>query len=184
MDTPTPVQVRERSRLLRARYPEPAAGGDESPDLLTAITDAAVLVATWTGRLIAPADVGEEVPAGLVPVALRAVARMAERVDEATASAEASKTAGGKRLRSISAGPWSESYFAPGELAMKNGVAAVTGDAVLDGLLWALMTEDAREQWFALTSGVQAPAGGVTSFDYRRMGGTAGLRLGSGPDGW
>lgn len=128
MLTPSADEVRARSKLLTQRYPEPAGTFDPVDEFGAAILDGAALVAVWTGRLIAPVDDGEEVPAGLRGLAVRAIAKMAER-GAVTGEVDATvKSAGGRRLRSISAGPWSESYFAPGELSMKNGVATITGD--------------------------------------------------------
>lgn len=186
METPTPTLVRARSPLLTQRYPAPVDPAPESEELLAVIGDAAALVGGATGRLIAPLTEGEEVPEGLVGIAVRAVARWAERVDSAMAVASAGKASGGKLLRSISAGPWSESYFAPGELSMKNGVVAISGDALLDQLLWALMTEERRDEWVALATGVQRPASALIAFDYRQMAGGGGpaIGFGAGPDGW
>lgn len=185
MLTPTAGEVRERSPLLRQRYPAPAASGTENPDLLAVVEDAAVVVAELTGRLIAPYAEGEEVPAGLVGVAVRAVARMAELMDTEAASEFADVAARGRRLRGFSAGPYSETYFAPGDLVVAKGSRPqMSPDPTLDRLLWALATEAKREEWIALVTGVQPPAGAVAAFDYRRMGGGGGIRHGSGPDGW
>lgn len=186
METPTATQVRERSPLLRGKYPAPSGGDDEDADFLAAIEDTAVLVGMATGRLIEPLTEGVEVPPGLVNIAVRAVAKWSERVDAASVSAAAATAASGKMLRSISAGPWSESYFAPGELAMKNGIVAITGDPSLDALLWALMTEDRRDEWIAMATGIQPPAAGMIEFDYRKMGaGSGGVAgFGAGPDGF
>lgn len=181
MLTPTAEEVRERSPLLRAKYTDA-----EDPDLLAAVEDSAVLVGSATGRRIEPLAEGEEVPNGLVGIAVRAVAKWAERVDAAAAAVNAGPASTGKLLRSITAGPWSESYFAPGELAMKNGVVAITGDATLDALLWALMTEERRDEWIAMATGVQTPGAAIATFDYRRMGGSYGRAAGGGlgPDGF
>lgn len=187
MDTPTASDLRARSELLTAKYPAPTPPAEESPAFVALIEDTSALVAGWTGRLIAPVDEGVEVPAGLVGVAKRAIARLVERVDVASSASSASASATGRLLRSISAGPWAEAYFAPGDLVLKNGVVAITGDPLLDGWLWALMTDEMREQWLALATGKQAPAGAVTEFDYRRQNpgyGGRGQRVGIGPDGY
>lgn len=180
MQTPTPPDIRARSPLLTQRYP---LADPESPEFVAAIEDASALVASWTGRLIEPVTEGEEVPDGLVGIARRAIAKLVEQIATTSEAAFAAKTAGGRRLRSISAGPWSESYFAPGELSMKNGVATITGDPTLDALLWTLATETRREEWVALASGKQPPAAAVTEFDYRRRGSIT-VRGGVGPDGY
>jgi hypothetical protein len=183
VETPSADEVRARSKLLTQRYPSPAGAGDDEFSLL--IEDGSALVASWTGRLIAPVETGAEVPDGLVGLAVRAIAKTVERGAVAGAVDVTEKTAGGRRLRSISAGPWSESYFAPGELSMKNGVATITGDPELDALLWALMTDDRRDEWMQLATGKNAPAGAVMEFDYRRAGSRRlGPGWGLGPDGF
>lgn len=185
MDTPTPADIRGRSELLTAKYPAPTPPADEDEAFVALIEDTSALVAGWTGRLILPVDEGEEVPTGLVGVAKRAIARLVERVYTASSAASATAAATGKLLRSISAGPWSESYFAPGDLVVKNGVVAITGDPMLDAWLWALMTQDKRDEWMALATGKQTPYGTATEFDYRRQDGRGGgQRVGVGPDGF
>lgn len=179
MQTPTNEEVRERSPLLRQRYPdEPAA------DLTAVVEDASAVVASLTGRLIEPYAEGEEVPAGLVGVAVRAVARMAELMDTEAEATSADVAARGRRLRGFSAGPYSETYFAPGDLVVTKGARPqFSPDPTLDRLLWALATDEAKDALMALVTGVQPPAGAVTAFDYRKMGGgIASVPLG--PDGW
>jgi hypothetical protein len=168
VETPTADEVRERSPLLRGRYPE--AGPNEA-DLDAVIEDSAVVVASLTGRLIEPFPEGVEVPAGLRPTAVRAVARMAEQMDTASSATQADADARGRRLRGFSAGPYSEQYFAPGDLIIKGGRPQMSPDVLLDALLWALATEEAQEAWIALATGVMPPAGVVSAFDYRRTGG-------------
>lgn len=184
METPTADQVRERSPLLKQRYPD---NGPDEAIFEAVIEDSAVVVASLTGRLIEPYEAGEEVPAGLVNVAIRAIARMSELMDTEETVEFADVSARGRRLRSFTAGPYSESYFAPGELIVKNGRPQMSPDSLLDRLLWALATEDAQDEWIALATGVQRPAGAVTEFDFRRMGARRGVipqTLGGGPDGW
>lgn len=184
MVTPTAAQVRERSALLRKRYG--ASAGPHEADLLAAIEDAAVVVASLTGRRIDPYTDGVEVPPGLVGIAVRAVARMAELMDTEGGADFADVAARGRRLRGFTAGPYSESYFSPGDLVIAKGARPqFSPDPTLDRLLWALATEDAIDALLALTTGVQPPAGAVSSFDYRKMaGGLYGGRRGVGPDGW
>jgi len=185
VDTPTATQIRARSKLLRGRYP---AADPEPADLLAAIEDASAVVGALTGRLIAPLTAGEEVPAGLVGVALRAVARMAELMDTEGAADFADIAARGRRLRGFTAGPYSEQYFAPGELIVSKGARPqFSPDPTLDRLLWALATQDAIDALLALASGLQPPAGMATEFDYRAGGGGyfgSGSWVGIGPDGF
>lgn len=155
--------------------------------MLTAdIEDSAAVVGALTGRLIAPLETGEEVPDGLLNVAVRAIARMAELMDTEASADFADVTARGRRLRGFTAGPYSESYFSPGDLiVVKGSRPQFSPDAMLDRLLWALATDDAIDELLALISGVQPPAGAISSFDYTRQGGGLGLSgFGRGPDGF
>lgn len=187
MDTPTPAQVRARSALLAERYPEPDPPADESATFVAAIEDSAAVVGSLTGRLIEPLTEGEEVPQGLVGIAVRATARMAELMDSEGSADAADSTARGERLRGFSAGPYSEQYFAPGDLVLKDGRPQFSPDPTLDRLLWALATELAIEELLALVRGQHAPAGAVSEFDYRKMGGGYFGRsrgVSGGPDGF
>lgn len=185
MDTPTATEIRARSKLLRGRYP---AASPEPADLLAAILDAAAVTGALTGRLIVPLTVGEEVPDGLVGVALRAIARMAELMDTEGEATFADVAARGRRLRGFTAGPYSEQYFSPGELIVSKGARPqFSPDPTLDRLLWALATQEVIDALLALTSGVQPPAGMATEFDYRGSGGRyfgGDVRAGIGPDGF
>lgn len=184
MQTPTPDQLRAQSDLIAAQRPQ----SDANDEVLAGrAAVAAAVVASITGRLILPVEEGEEVPAGLVPLAVQAVAMFVERRLVRGAAGEAEAAAGGRRLRSFTAGPYSESYFAPGELGTKGGRPRMDVDEELDALLWALATDEAREEFIAAASGVQPPAGAATEFDYRRGGYGRGLRaagFGAGPDGF
>lgn len=180
--------VRSRSALLRERFPADDPYDPETDALAPFVLVAAEQVSQITGRDVGVGE-GEAVPARLNGTALMAVSLMTERLtfggggDAETSEAEVS----GRRKRSESAGPWSVSYFAPGELVMKNGLVSITGNAMLDGLLWALMTDDMRDEWRALVTGVQPPAGVASAFDYRRSGGRYGPyggQHGLGPDGY
>lgn len=184
--------IRARSAMLAARYPAADPYDPDADALAPFVQVAEQLVSSFTGRDV-DVGVGEPVPAEMTAVAVLAVQLMTEQiVVSGGGDVRASEAAaGGQRLRSISAGPWSESYFAPGELTLKNGVAVITGNMLLDQVLWSLMTQDKRDEWFALATGVQPPAAIVSGFDYRRQGGgysgrhfLGGPGLGRGPDGF
>lgn len=174
MDAPTRAEILQRSRLLRGRYPvDEPDGGD---DLTVDIADATLLVAGMTGRSIGGTD-GEEVPTALVPAAWRAIAIKAEKIDVTSAPDAAEEAASGRVLRTITAGPWSESYFSSAELiAMSRragavGVPQLDPDPVMAELLWQLATDDMRDEYIMLFTGRNTPAGSVTQIDYRRQGG-------------
>lgn len=197
MQTPTPDELRAESDLIEAKLP---ATGPNDVKLALRAETAAVLVASATFRLIEPVEASvvegydfEEVPAGLVPIARRAVALMVERLLVTGAPDFAEQVATGRRLRGFSAGPYSENYFAPGEFARRGaaqGRPPMDADDALDSALWALATIDAREYHVAVSTGRQAPASSVSAFNYARGGGSAGgaarLRHGfiGGPDGY
>jgi hypothetical protein len=184
VDTPTPDQLRADSDLLTDKLPDDN-GGPHDLKLAARAELAAAVVASITGRQIDPIEEGVEVPPGMVSLAIHAVARMVERRIIQGAAQLAENTASGRLLRSFSAGPYSESYFAPGELTSKNGRPQMDGDPDLDDTLWALATDDARDEWIAWATGVQAPAGVISAFNYNRRG-NAGVRdfgFIGGPDG-
>lgn len=176
METPTPDQLRLASELIAAKYP---AGGPNEARLELLAGSASILVGTLTFRLIEPLIEStidgytfEDVPAPLVDIAMRAVALEIEREIVTGDPAFAEQVATGRRLRGFSAGPYSESYFAPGEFARKGasqGRPIMDQDERLDAALWALASQEAREYFIAQATGVNVPAGTITSFDYRKQ---------------
>lgn len=176
MQTPTPDTLRLASDLIERRFPQ---GGPNDAKLKLRAESAAAQVATLTFRLIGPVTeatvegyVFEEVPPSLEPLAVRAIALMVER-EIVTGDPEfAEQLATGRRLRGFSAGPYSESYFAPGEFARRGaaqGRPPMDADDQLDAALWALATEEAREYFIAQATGVQVPGSAVTAFDYSKQ---------------
>lgn len=186
MQTPTLDEIRAESDFLAAKVP-PDNGGPNDDKLTARTAAAAALVASVTFRLIAPVTeptvagyVFEEVPSGLQPVARRAIAVMVERLIVQADPKLVEQQAAGKRLRSMSAGPYSEAYFAPGEFARRgqSGRPAMDQDDALDTLLWALATETGREYFIQFSTGVAAPAAIAVNPRWRAMGGWRGLRGG------
>lgn len=166
MDAPTAAEVRERSPLLAAAYP---AGEPGDAELQRRIDVAAPLVGEMTGRIIAGTE-GEEVPDGLLPVALEAITLKTAQLHGAVGTADnAEEALERSRLRSIAAGSWSESYWGPGEAAQGK---ALDTDPILASLLWALCTEDKKHEWEELWSGKEKGFSMIESYDYsRRPGG-------------
>lgn len=175
---PSAPAIRDRSPLLKKTFPANPLDGDVEAALREAVADAASLVEQLTCRRL-----DGSLPEELHRVAVRAVTLKAEQIAVASDAKLVERTAGGRRLRSISAGPWSESYFAPGELGMKGGRPRMDSNDAIDEALWALATEDCRAQFIAEATGKQPPAGAVTEFDYRRRGSIT-VRGGLGPDGY
>lgn len=176
METPTPDQLRAASDLIAQKYP---SGGSEDLKLELRAQSSSALVATLTFRLIDPVTEStvdgylfSDVPPSLELLAVRAVALEVNREIVTGDPSFAQQVATGKRLRGFSAGPYSESYFAPGEFARKGaaqGRPPMDPDEELDAALWALASEDAREYFISQASGVNPPAGVVSSFDYRKQ---------------
>lgn len=193
---PQPDEIRRRSKLLQRELPEEPFDPDVEDTLAALVQESAAWVQTVTWRILDPTltipeATLEAVPPGLVPLAMRAVRLVAER-GVMTADADfVAESAQGRRLRGFTAGPYSESYFAPGDLVVKasaGGRPMMDPDAQIDAVLWALATEGAREQWIAYATGQHPPAGAVTEFDGRRWpggyGGMTRFRAGVGPDGF
>lgn len=176
MLTPTPDQLRLASDLIELKFPP---GGKEDAKLEQRALLASALVASLTFRLIDPVTQStvqgytfEDVPPSLEAVAIGAVAGMTEREIVTGDPAFREQIATGRRLRGFSAGPYSESYFGPGEFARKGasqGRPPMDPDEALDALLWALATEDAREYFIGQASGVNPPGSAITAFDYTRQ---------------
>jgi hypothetical protein len=176
VQTPTPAELRLASDLIAAKLP-PSGPNDEKLELRA--ESAAALVASITFRLIDPVTEAtvegysfEEVPPSLRNLALRAIALMVERELVTGEPAFAEQVATGRRLRGFTAGPYSESYFAPGEFARRGaqqGRPPMDPDEQLDAALWALATEDARDYFIAYASGLHLPGAAVSAFDYRRV---------------
>lgn len=178
MDTPTPNELRAASDLIALRFPAGEAEGAETKLKLRAEA-AAAQVATLTYRLIDPVTEAtvegatfEEVPASLHGLAVRAIAIMVEREIVTGDPAFAEQVATGRRLRGFTAGPYSESYFAPGEFARRGasqGRPPMDPDEQLDAALWALATQEAREEFVSWASGLHLPGSVISVFDYRRQ---------------
>lgn len=158
MDAPTPDQVRDRSALLTARYSQNA----ENDELLQErIAEEVPVVADLTGRAIGGAP-GVPVPDYLVPVAEAAIALRIERAP--LTAKDAQKGIGTLRLRSFTAGPYSETYFTPGDLA---ALKALDPDRRIHELLWTLATEDKRAYWVYMWGGPIQPGVAVQTFNWR-----------------
>lgn len=188
---PSPSDIRNASPLLRLKFPLPPTNAAAINDLKTLVYQAIAQVQSMTWRMIdptlgcaAPEDyVCELVPDALVPIALEAITRMAERIYVTTTPAMATQLATGRRLRGFSAGPYSEQYFAPGEFARRGasqGRPPMDTDDTLDTTLWALATEDARDYFVWRSTGIAPPVGIATSWDYRRQS----IGYGAGGAGW
>lgn len=158
---PQPSDVRARSPYLRQALPDTPVNADREAVLREAVLDATSLVESLTCRDLS-ASLGDP---QLDRLAFRAVQLKTERIVSLEGTAKArTGTLGNTTLKSISAGPWSETYFGPDEA----GKAQVLDfDPALHEVLWALATPQCRERWLYLWGKVQAvPFAGVQAFDY------------------
>lgn len=159
---PSVADLREASPLLAERFPSPE--GDVR--LAALLRDAIALVETMTCR-----KMDSSVPVALEPLALMAIRMKVESLAVSGGDATAREGAiGDSRLRSFSAGPYSESYFGPGDAS---AAGKLDPDPVLADALWGLATEECREEWlrtWARISGRGNPApepyAEVVSFDW------------------
>lgn len=156
----TADEVRERSDYLSTKFPDPA--GNAELEEWIAVVDG--LLSKMTGRAIGTTE-GEEVPTSLLALARRAVVLKIEQLVTSLGGrfAERSSKIGSGNLASFSAGAYAESYFGP-EAASKAGM--LDPDPVIADILWALATEDARDEWIAKWSGIERPAAMVQAFEW------------------
>lgn len=160
---PSPAEARARSPYLAEKYP---AGPEGDTALALMMNDDCPVVSFLTGRSIGPGQPGEPVPDHLLSAAKRVLILRAERYAagrQTSASIESAISDG--KLRSISAGPWSESYFGPSELDLKT-LKRLDVDPTIAELLWALCTPEKQEYWTALWTGVHAPAAAVVELPW------------------
>lgn len=181
MTAPTPAQIRARSKLLLAAYPDDS-GGPSDVALEVLIDDACGVVMLLTARAIgltgAPVAVGsvgpfgcplEDVPPAFQPYALRLVTIMAERAsvksDPDLISSSIEQATG--NLASFNASVYGESYFSPAQIAERK---ALDNDPDVNDMLLALCTECARFAWLRMWDpaayGAFAPARCTVESDY------------------
>lgn len=177
MQTPSTEDVRTQSALLAEVYPADDAERDAALAVLIG-TDAA-LVSSMTGRAVASGAPGDPVPDYLEPVAVRAISLRCEREAIRSIPKERRGSIKALRLRSFSAGPYSESYVRPEE-ASKRGL--LDFEPEIHDMLWALCTDEKRDYWTGIWTGIFTPASatqevawGLTGME--RNGGYAGRPL-------
>lgn len=131
------------------------------------LDDDAPVISQLTGRSIGiDGTPGDEVPDYLKPVAYRVFALRAERIAFGGTAKSRQSLLGSLRLRSFSAGPYSETYFGPGEAA---SAKVLDPDPEVHSLLWALATTAMKNYWLQLWGILkQDPFFQVQQFDYHR----------------
>lgn len=159
----TAAELQEGSELLTQRFPEP-----DGPEKLQRLIEEAYPIlhditcrSFGTGALQTP---GEDVPTWLAGTALRAMRLKAEQMVMRTGSAKERKRGSGRgNLASFRAGSYAESYFGPGEIAKSK---MLDSDPSVSEALWTLCTQECKDAWIALWSGVHAPAAGIMGIEW------------------
>lgn len=146
---PSKSDLRLRSELLRTIYPTSPYDAQKEQDLESARVLAISIVESLTCRTL-----DESLSASDQTLALAAVVGKAEQVALASTAKASRSRLGFRKLKSISAGPWSETYFGPEEAAKAQMLDA---DPMLHQVLWALATEECRQKWLELWKGEYAP---------------------------
>jgi hypothetical protein len=149
-----PDDVRARSELIRTRYPAAPYDAQKEEDLANAIVTASSLLGSLTCR---PWDA--TMPADLVPLAIQATVWKAEQLLHGGSMRRRTSTFGRRALKSMTAGPYSETYFGPDEARNSKSLDL---DPEMHDLLWAIATEECRDRWTELWGGVPRPAVALT----------------------
>jgi hypothetical protein len=166
----TVEEARKRSDYLTQKFADPA----DNEELAEWIAAAEGLVSSLTGRAIGVEATGEPVPAHLVALAKRVIVIKIESMVAGLGGtfAERRSSVSSGNLASFSAGAYAESYFGP-EVASKAGM--LDPNPMIADMLWALATEEKREEWLMKWQGIEAPAAMAQSFEWgQRPGGYSG----------
>lgn len=170
MALPTAATIRARSKI------DFAGLGFVTDEELQPLVDAAIgLVTRFTGQAWDLGGVYSNYPpaAGTEPLAMLAVIRLTEMSAYRAQEDIAETLADFDLISSFSAGSYSETRRG-GKDSMEANLATWRT------IFWPLMTYDAQDEWLQMTTGVNAPAFGVTEVDWGASFGD--VRLGGLPD--
>ena len=163
MNVPTAAEIRTWSRLPfdDYDYAEPSSGTDPL-DIL--IARAAEYVGRVTGRSLdtSPDPNTLDVPDELSQTAAEAIQRRVEQMVIKSQEDEVETAADFDLIKSFSAGSYSETRRDAADAAKAK---AINAWPLLDEMLWALATEDARDDWREKWGDV-VPAFSVTEVDW------------------
>jgi hypothetical protein len=147
-------EARARSEFIRTEYPAAPYDAQKEEDLANALAAAQGLLASLTCRTF-----DASMPPELLDMALfAAVAKTEQALAGGTMKSRRSQF-GRRALKSMSAGPYSESYFGPDDASK---LRRLDLDPDMHDLLWAIATEECREKWLATWDGRYEPAGQTT----------------------
>lgn len=159
---PSASMIRDRSDYLKTLFPPDPLDPEVEDALREVVGDATALVESLTCRTL---DAALAADARLARLAVRAVTMKAERVGSIWAAKARRASIRSLALKSFTAGPYSETYFGPEEAT---SLKALDPDRELHEVLWALATEECRERWLALWTGVHEPASAVQEVAWNR----------------
>lgn len=157
METPDATQIRAWSKIDFE-----GLGFGEDADLQVLVDRAAAQITTITGREWDSMPSEFEVTAAQVLQGITEQAAYQAQEDIAETSADFAL------INNFSAGSYSESRRSLTELA-KSGL--LNPNPMLHGLLYGMLTDDKKDDWIALTTGVNAPAFETTEVDWNFYGG-------------
>jgi hypothetical protein len=170
---PNASEVRRRSQYLTENFPPgTTTAGERNEELLKeAVLDSIPLIQALTGR-----DLTASTGSGALDrLGMRAITLKTERIlsNEGGGDDRGAILSGERQgLKSISAGPWSETYFGPGEA---QNAKVLDLDPALHEVLWALATQEMKDYWLYIWGlAPAAPFSGVLSFDWGNRGGSIG----------
>lgn len=167
MDRPSAADVRAWAPPLFAwaDYGFPAPDPPTDPDALDVRVGWAVgTLYAVTGRTLESITLGEE-----EQIAQRVIAAFV-MLEATGGSAAALAVLEQPWLKSFTAGSYSETRFSPSELAGSSGKTAPPYPPTLWALLWALMTDEKRDEWNERLTGQVRPAAGFFDMDWDAVG--------------
>jgi hypothetical protein len=153
MTAPDASDIREWTRVDLGPL-----GYGEDPALQVVVDRAVELVESMTGQTFAG------MPAEYEDLARQVVQALVERWVFQAQEEYIETAADFSLISSFSAGPYSETRRGLGELKASG---LIFPDPGIHGLLWAMLTDDKRDDWLAWLSGVNAPAFEVTEVDWQ-----------------
>lgn len=151
MDTPTVDEIKALSNV------DFASLSYSDPQITSLIAASASVLVSITGQTMA------EMPPELEPLALQAIRGMTEQFAYQGSPEYLETLSDFDLIQSFSAGPYSETRRSA-EDAMK--ARQLNAWPWLSDLLWAMLTDDKRDEWLAYFTGQNVPAFGVVEVEW------------------
>lgn len=147
-------ELRARSEFVRVKFPAAPYDAQKEQDVARALLTSTRLVESLVCRKL-----DGTMPEELVPLAIQATVYKTEQVLHSGGSRRRISALGRRALKSMTAGPYSETYFGPDDAAKTKRLDL---DPELHDLLWALATEECRDRWLELWGEYFRPAAQTT----------------------